>query len=261
MRPRRPPRRATRAAVRRPSSSTSTPSSSSGTGNSGSSSTSSGSSSTSSGSSSGSGSGSGSTHNCPNMGGGSGSHTGHAAGRFRHPAVRPRARAGTLRLVAGLGSSIPDPPEEEGRCGPSLARRSQRPPLGSSVTRCTLRARPSLPGHRARRPPVRPGRRRCAPPPRRARGSACGRPATPKYTRSRYENTVTLTPIPSAIGPTGYMPTTRLPAQKSEKSGPRTLDTVTLNGGRTLSNSRVPATRTRHARWPARAARPGPGRR
>ena len=54
-------------------------------------------------------------------------------------------------------------------------------------------------------------------------------------------------PIPSAIGPTGYMSATRLPAQNSEKSGPRTLDTVTLNGGRTLSKSRVPAT--------ARAAR------
>ena len=37
------------------------------------------------------------------------------------------------------------------------------------------------------------------------------------------------------------MSATRLPAQKMEKSGPRTLDTVTLNGGRTLSNRRVPA--------------------
>ncbi len=53
---------------------------------------------------------------------------------------------------------------------------------------------------------------------------------------------MTLIPIPGAIGPTGYMSTTRLPAQKRETSGTRTLETVTLNGGRILSNSRVPAT-------------------
>ena len=53
---------------------------------------------------------------------------------------------------------------------------------------------------------------------------------------------MTLRPIPSAMGPTGYVPATRLPARKRGTSGTRTLETVTLNGGRILSKRRVPAT-------------------
>src|ERR1700683_3431768 len=44
------------------------------------------------------------------------------------------------------------------------------------------------------------------------------------------------------MGPTGYVPATRLPARKRGTSGTRTLEMVTLNGGRILSKRRGPGT-------------------
>ena len=60
---------------------------------------------------------------------------------------------------------------------------------------------------------------------------------TPTCTVSRYENTVTFTPTPSMIGPSGWSDSIR-PRPGRPGSGPGTLETTRLNGGRTWSKSR-----------------------